>query len=62
MTPHQKQYLLFLADKFVNLNVLQMKYFNSILKDKTMQKTGLSALELHTDMRQIIEAGKELII
>ena len=57
MSASQKEYLHLLAEKFISFNPYQVKYFNYLLKDRTMQKTGLSALEIHSDFKSLYESG-----
>lgn len=61
MSPPQKEYLQLLASKFLNFNNYQMTYFNILLKEKALKKTGLSILDLHTDFKAIYQSGKILI-
>jgi hypothetical protein len=62
MSSAQVEYLHLLANKFVSFNPYQTKYFNYMLKDKVMQKTGLSSLEIHTDFSSVCKSGKWYLI
>ncbi len=58
MSASQLEYLQLLGNKFTGFNSYQIKYFNYMLKDKVMQKTGLSSLEIHSDFNSIYKSGK----
>ncbi len=62
MSASQVEYLQLLANKFISFNPYQTKYFNYMLKDKVMEKTGLSSLEIHTDFSSISKSGKLYLI
>ena len=57
MSSTQKEYLQLLADKFISFNIYQMKYFNHNLKERAIQKTGLSAAVINTDFRSLTNTG-----
>ena len=49
LTPHQKQFIELVADKVVNLNRFQFKYFNQRLEDSLLSNKSMSLLKVNTD-------------
>jgi hypothetical protein len=61
MSSPQKKYLDLLATKFLGFNNYQMTYFNTLLKEKALKKTGLSTLDLHTDFQAMYKSSSFFI-
>ncbi|KAL4429298.1 hypothetical protein ABPG74_002284 [Tetrahymena malaccensis] len=49
LTPAQKKRVEFIADAFIELNIMEIRYLNHTLKERLIKTTGLSPLKVNID-------------
>ncbi len=57
LTDLQKRKVQMLADKLLDLNIFEMRYFVSVAKEKIQKTSGISPLKLNLDWPSIKQDG-----
>ena len=57
----QKKKVDMIADKILDLNVFELRYFMSISKEKLLKSSGISPLKMNLDWPSVKKDGKSTV-